>query len=75
MTEKCHCGQTTAANCARYIKNKKMVTVHDTSYFPSYSQAREIMERYCGADARLVNYCRGWAIQHRISGPYYPEAA
>ena len=45
------------------------------AYFPDFHDARDTAQREVkGHPAwRIVPYDRGWAIQYRPSGPYYPE--
>lgn len=42
------------------------------NYYVTYDGARVIRDRL-PPGARIVEYTRGWAVQYRISGPYYPE--
>lgn len=42
------------------------------AYYPSYIGARAVRDKFV-PDGRLISYGLGWAIQYRISGPYYPE--
>ncbi len=41
------------------------------AYFPTFEEARDVSEGYEGS--RVVHYELGWAIQYRVSGPYFPE--
>jgi len=40
-----------------------------TTYYPSYDHARAVSRSIAGS--RVVAYELGWAVQLRISGPYY----
>ena len=44
--------------------------VKGTAYFETFSEARSIAAKVGG---RVVEYERGFAVQYRVSGPYYPE--
>lgn len=41
------------------------------AYFPTFEEAREVSKGYEGS--RVVHYELGWAVQYRVSGPYFPE--
>lgn len=41
-------------------------------YYDNYAEARDVNEAE-EIGGRLVCYGLGWAIQYRVSGPYWPE--
>ena len=43
--------------------------VKGIAYFETFSEARSIAAKVGG---RVVEYERGFAVQYRVSGPYYP---
>ncbi len=44
------------------------------AYFGTYREARDVATKEIKGHAwRIVRYTLGWAIQYRISGPYFPE--
>jgi len=45
-------------------------TKRNVAYFKTFSEARSIAAKVGG---RVVEYGRGFAVQYRKSGPYYPE--
>jgi hypothetical protein len=47
----------------------------NVAYFPDQESADALVGRLVAKhpDARTVAYTRGFAVQYRISGPYYPE--
>jgi len=48
-----------------------MKTIRGTTYFKDYKEAREKADSL-GVE-RIIAYSLGWAIQKRISGPYWNE--
>ena len=43
--------------------------VKGIAYFETFSEARSIAAKVGG---RVVEYGSGFAVQYRVSGPYYP---
>lgn len=56
---------------ARELESAEVRYRKGIAYFQSFEQAREISKRLPGS--RVVVYQLGYAIQYRISGPYFPE--
>ena len=48
-----------------------MKTHKGATYFPSFPIARDYAEEHGLPANRIIEYGRGWAIQLRVSGPYY----
>lgn len=75
-------GQYRCGKVPRPMKNQKSaarpsgVKVHrGVAYFATYGRAEECRGRVSvsNPEARIVLYELGYAVQYRISGPYYPE--
>jgi hypothetical protein len=41
------------------------------AYFQTFEEAQAVSKQIDGS--RVVGYELGWAVQYRVSGPYFPE--
>ena len=53
------------------VVNNEMKTVRGTTYFPTFQDARNFASEHTLPTDRIIEYGKGWAIQLRVSGPYF----
>ena len=57
----------------RRAKTKRVIEKNDIAYFATYEEAENHRTKHAQnlPDSRVLSFGLGWAVQSRISGPYF----